>query len=121
MKTKSDPRHQYRVKLMKSLFSLSFTSKSPDPDLHLKLAKITPLLPEIDQAIIRLAPERPIEKINPVDLAILRLSIYELITHKKTPPKVVIDEAIEIAKTYGADASYKFINGVLAQYLKTTK
>ena len=54
----------------------------------------------------------PIEKINRIDLAILHLSIYELL-NEKTPPKVVIDEAVELAKEFGSEASGSFVNGVL--------
>jgi len=63
--------------------------------------------------ISKAAPTWPVEKLNKVDLAILRLAIYELKIKKKTPPKVIIDEAVELAKKYGADNSSKFVNGAL--------
>ena len=72
----------------------------------------------IDSAIQTAAPEWPIEKIAKIDLAILRLAVCELIIEKKEPPKVIIDEAIELAKTYGNENSPKFINGVLGTILK---
>lgn len=80
---------------------------------------ITPHLPTIDQAIQSAAAEWPIDKIAKIDLAILRLAAYELMIEGKEPPKVIIDEAIELAKTYGNDNSAKFVNGVLGTILKS--
>jgi len=54
-----------------------------------------------------------LDRINKVSLAILRLSVYSLMFQKDTPPSIVIDEAIDIAKEYGADDAFKFINAVL--------
>jgi N utilization substance protein B len=53
-----------------------------------------------------------------VDLAILRLAVFELLVEDKEPPKVIIDEAVEIAKLYGSHSSAKFVNGVLGTILK---
>ena len=104
MKTAADPRHLKRIKLFKRLYSGSFTGKKFDP--------------KIDKIISQNAPDWPINKLNKVDLAILRLAIAELISNKSTPSKVVIDEAIEIAKTYGTAKTPKFINGVLGSIVK---
>mgnify|MGYP001598652191 CR=1 FL=1 len=73
---------------------------------------------KIEKIIIKYAPRYPIEKISKIDLAILKLSVYELIFEKKNPPKVIIDEAVELAKEFGNDRSYSFINGVLGSVLK---
>lgn len=73
----------------------------------------------IDNAIQIAAPEWPTEKIAKIDLAILRLAACELMVEKKEPPKVIIDEAIELAKTYGNENSPKFVNGVLGTILKS--
>ena len=67
----------------------------------------------IDKYIEKAAPEFPVEKINKTDLAILRLAIYEMMIEKKEPTKVIIDEAIELAKEYGGETSPQFINGAL--------
>jgi N utilization substance protein B len=104
MKKALDPRHLERIKRFKKLFDLSF--------------KPTQFDPEIDAVITKNAPDWPIAKLNKVDLAILRLAIGELQKNKKIPPKVVIDEAIEIGKTYGSTATPKFINGVLGNLIK---
>ncbi len=68
---------------------------------------------KIDKIIGKAAPEFPIDKINKIDLAILRLAVFELAIEKKEPPKVIIDEAIELAKEYGGETSPQFINGAL--------
>lgn len=68
---------------------------------------------EIDDKIVSVAPEFPIEQISNIDKAILRLAIYELIYNSEIPAKVAINEAVELGKTFGGENSYKFINGVL--------
>lgn len=114
MKTAADPRHIKRVLIVKSLFSWDFTPNSEND----KIKQIIPYLPKIDKMISRAAAEWPLDQINKIDLAILRLAIYELFMIKKEPPKVIIDEAIEIAKSYGGEKSPSFINGVLGTILK---
>ncbi|NMB92562.1 MAG: transcription antitermination factor NusB [Parcubacteria group bacterium] len=68
---------------------------------------------KIDKIITDAAPEWPLEQIAIIDKTILRIAIYELTFNKDVPPKVVINEAVELAKSYGSDSSFKFINGVL--------
>ncbi len=99
---------------MQQLFSYSFQEESEDE----AITDILPHLVHIDAAIQSAAPEWPTEKIAKIDLAILRLSTYELIIEKKEPPKVIIDEAVELAKAFGGDNSAKFVNGVLGTILK---
>ncbi|MFH1456792.1 MAG: transcription antitermination factor NusB [Patescibacteria group bacterium] len=75
---------------------------------------VTKKIAEIDEILIKYAPDWPIEKITTIDRNIIRLGIYELkFEENKIPPKVVINEAIEMAKTFGGESSGKFINGVL--------
>lgn len=57
--------------------------------------------------------ERPIDEVSPVEKAIVRLATYELTFRKDVPYKVAINEAIELAKAFGADESHKFVNGLL--------
>jgi len=68
---------------------------------------------KIDQNIKNFAPAWPIEQISVVDRNILRLAIFEILIDNKVPVKVAINEAIELAKTFGADNSSRFVNGVL--------
>lgn len=72
----------------------------------------------IDELIKINAPKWPIDKINRVDLAILRCAIWELQNQTKTPPKVIIDEAVELAKEFGTDTSSSFVNGCLGSIIK---
>ena len=60
-----------------------------------------------------LAPERPLTDVARIDRVILQIGLYELLHEQTTPPKVVINEAVELAKAFGGDNSSKFINGVL--------
>jgi transcription antitermination protein NusB len=114
MKTSSDPRHKKRIDLMQKLFALSFGTTKVTP----KIQPIVDSFASIDKQIQKAAPEWPLEKIAKIDLAILRLATYELTIKKTEPPKVVIDEAVELAKSYGNDNSAKFVNGVLGSILK---
>lgn len=61
------------------------------------------------------------EELDPVEKAILRLATYELVARLDVPYKVVINEAIELAKTFGAEESHKFVNGVLDKAIKTLR
>jgi transcription antitermination protein NusB len=73
---------------------------------------------ELDAIIQPVAPDWPLSQIARIDRAILRIGVYELYFNKKVPKKVVINEAVELAKSFGADNSSKFINGVLGTVLK---
>ena len=73
---------------------------------------------ELDELLQPIAPEWPIEQIARMDRVILRLSTYELLYEQDTPPKVVINEGVELAKAFGGDNSSKFVNGVLGTVLK---
>lgn len=84
---------------------------------HLLLG-IVEKMPEIDVLISKYAPEWPIEQITAVDRNILRIGIYELKYTKNIPSRVAINEAIEMAKTFGGDSSGKFVNGVLGAVYK---
>ena len=69
--------------------------------------------PRIDGLVGELAPEWPVDQIAVVDRNILRIAIYELLFDSDTPPKVAINEAVELAKMFGSDSSPRFVNGVL--------
>lgn len=73
---------------------------------------------EIDAYIVKYAPEWPLEQITTVDRNILRIGVYELVFSPDVPSKVAINEAIELAKTFGGQASGKFVNGVLGAIYK---
>ena len=73
---------------------------------------------KIDDIIRPVAPEWPIEQIARIDRVVLRIGVYELIFVNDVPPKVAINEAVELAKAFGGDNSSKFINGVLGTVLR---
>lgn len=76
--------------------------------------------PDIDALIVESAPDWPLEQITNIDRNVLRLGIYELqfANAQDVPPKVAINEAIELAKTFGGPSSGKFVNGVLGTIYK---
>ncbi|MBI2031011.1 MAG: transcription antitermination factor NusB [Candidatus Levybacteria bacterium] len=113
MKNPLDPRHKKRQKIIEDLFRESFHDQSIGSEAKLIFSN----LQIIDENIKKSAPEFPIEKINKVDLAILRLAVYELLIKKEEPKKVIIDEAIELAKEYGGQTSPAFINGALGKII----
>lgn len=115
MKTSKDPRHIFRKQMIKFLFAESFTHQKNVP---FNVKSVLLQIPEIDEIIKKAAPQWPIENINKIDLAILRFAVYEL-KEKSVPQKVVIDEAVEIAKEYGSENSSSFINGVLGTIYET--
>lgn len=115
MKFSNSNRHKQRIDVVKELFSLDFSKE------QLTSQKLTQEVQKqkgrVDEFILAAAPAWPIEKINKIDLAILRLAVYELLIEKETPPKVIVDEAVEIAKEYGSESSASFINGALGKLI----
>jgi len=130
-------RHLARTVVLQTLFQWDFGDKKQDLDKLVRqnaveLAPgleddgfsdrlshgITRHLNDIDALIQRLAPEWPIEQVPTVDRNILRIGVYELKYGKEIPPKVAINEAIELAKAFGSDSSSKFVNGVLGSLYK---
>lgn len=129
-------RHLARSIAMQSLFEWDFGGKKPDalreivernkkefgPGLEEEYPFIDRLisgtvdnLKKIDKILEKAAPEWPVEQITAVDRAVLRLGLYELLfgNREEVPPKVAINEAIELAKSFGGESSSKFVNGVL--------
>lgn len=79
---------------------------------------IVKLTDKLDELLQPIAPEWPMDQIARMDRLVLYIGAYELLHGKSTPPKVVINEAVELAKAFGGDNSSKFINGVLGTLLK---
>lgn len=75
----------------------------------------------IDGKIGQAAPEWPIEQISSIDKSILRVAVYELLHSTEVPPKVAINEAVELAKLFGSENSSKFINGVLGTIYRASE
>ncbi len=117
MKTAADPRHLNRIKAFKQIFAKSFLPQLVDNQLAINSLSHQE---EIDEIIKKCAPEWPLSQINRVDLSVMRLALYELIYKPEVPTKVVLDEAVEIAKRYGGASSSSFVNGALATALALT-
>lgn len=131
-------RHLARIAVMQTIFEYEFLQKLEEKkDLDYKamlaynirqlsskiqdksfanetLDGVIKNLKKIHKIISENAPEWPVDKIAPVDRAILEIGVYEVVFSKEVPPVVAINEAIEIAKVYGDTNSPKFINGVLS-------
>lgn len=116
MKTASDPRHKERQKLVQELFAWDANKNQAISE---KANSIIKFVAEIDSSIKDCAPEWEINRINQIDLAILRLGIFELVIEPIIPAKVVIDEAVELAKEFGNETSPAFINGALGKALRS--
>lgn len=115
MKTALDPRHKKRQKIVEDLFKIEFYKQPIGPEAQ----EVMNHQELIDGKIKAAAPEFPIDKINRTDLAILRLATFELLVAQKEPPKVIVDEAIELAKEYGGENSPAFINGALGNIINS--
>ena len=98
----------------------NFAPDFQDNDFAGRIVKgVTTHLKEINGLITKFAPEWPLEQITVVDRNVLRIGIYELkFSGGEIPPKVAINEAIELAKTFGGESSGKFVNGVLGSIYK---
>jgi N utilization substance protein B len=88
------------------------------PFIEQLVAGVTKCAPQLDAELQPVAPEWPIDQIARMDRLILRIGLYELQNEADVPPKVVINEAVELAKAFGGDNSSKFINGVLGTLLR---
>lgn len=100
-----------------SRYDDSIDDKSFVGDLVKGVIKISA---QLDESLQPIAPDWPIDQIANVDRSILRLGLYELLHCQDTvPPKVVINEAVELAKAFGSDNSSKFVNGVLGTAYRT--
>jgi len=124
-------RHLARIAVMQALFAYEFRKCDPEKALEHTFKEFSDKIKDdpfaletlkgvikhkrkIKKTIEENAPQWPYEKIARVDRAILQIGVYELLFSKDVPPVVAIDEAIEVAKSYGDINSSKFINGVLS-------
>lgn len=115
-----DIRHTERQKIVQELYSLTFVNSYNQP-VSAKAKLIYSQKDKINTIIKQFAPKFPLDKIAKIDLVILQLSVYDLIIEKKQPFKVIINEAVELAKDMGSDRSYAFINAVLGKVYEKFK
>lgn len=127
-------RHRARIAALQALFELEFAANQADSildrtikekelfdenaDFASKLVNgVSSNIQLLDDTIRNFAPAFPVAQLAPMDRNILRLAIYEIVIQQQTPPKVAINEAVELAKEFGAETSPKFINGVLGSVI----
>lgn len=134
-------RHLGRILALQTLYEYDFRSDCGDVNLDLdevltrniaryketvddhgfvnRLVKgVTDTSMQLDEVLQPVAPEWPIAQIARMDRLVLRMSLYELLSNDDVPPKVVINEAVELSKAFGGENSSKFINGVLGTILR---
>lgn len=138
-------RHLGRIVALQTLYELEFRTQSADRDatidnilgrnleryakaiedtefVKLLVEEVVAHQAELDAKLQPMAPEWPIEQIARVDRAVLRIGLYELLYRgEEVPPKVAINEAVELAKAFGSDNSSKFVNGVLGTAYRTLR
>ena len=130
----SNSRRRMRVLALQVLYEIDSVRRNPDSAFE-SLLETWPLsdererhareivkgaidnLDRLDDLIARYAPSWPIEQLAVIDRNILRIAIYEMVIGRRTPPKVAINEAVEVAKVFGSDNSPRFVNGVLGSVL----
>lgn len=123
-------RHQARIAVLQALYESDsaqhaplealrrivtqekITQKSADFAQHL-IQGVLSKQDEIDRTIAQAAPAWPVKQLSPVDRNVLRLAIWEMLGDNGTPVKVLINEAVELAKSFGSESSARFVNGVL--------
>jgi len=134
-------RHLGRIIVLQTLYELEFRTEANDPaasvedilDRNIQRYKamvedqefirrlvmgISADTATLDETLGPLAPEWPIDQIARMDRTVLQIGLYELMHGEDVPPKVVINEAVELAKAFGGDNSSKFVNGVLGTYYR---
>ena len=128
-------RRSARVVTFQTLFEFDVVGHDPDaafleriehsplPDAGVEFARsllhgIIEHQDELDRIIQHIAPEWPVDQLAPVDRSILRMAVYEITLSLSTPPKVAINEAVELAKTFGSESSQRFVNGALGALVK---
>ena len=129
-------RRKARIAALKTLFEVDSVDHSPDhilerqleehylPDDAAEFARhlvrgVMENYEQLDEVIRKNAPAWPLEQVAAVDRNLLRLAIYEVVVDNRVPMRAAINEAIELAKEFGGEASPKFVNGVLGSVAAT--
>jgi N utilization substance protein B len=127
-------RRQARIIALQALFEVDSTRHPPELVLRQRLedtalpqageefvqllvSGVTDHQEQLDPLIQEYAPEWPLGQIAVIDRNVLRIAVFELLVAESAPPKVIINEAVELAKLFGSDSSHRFINGVLGALL----
>jgi transcription antitermination factor NusB len=120
MKTKTDPRHLKRIRLLKALYSQQY-SKTRAPLLSADDRKIFRQLIsnilEINSIIDKCSHRFGASKMAKIDLSLLQLAVFEMQFLRQAPKKVIVDEYVELAKEFGGDKSPQLVNGILGKII----
>ncbi len=128
-------RHQARIIAVQALYEIDIANHDADtvlaqrfeetdlPESGIEFARqlvhgVLEYRPQADSIIQRIAPDWPVDQLAVIDRNILRLAIYELVVANETPVKVVINEAVELAKLFGSDSTRRFVNGALGTLVR---
>jgi N utilization substance protein B len=124
------PRTKARSIALQALYEIDIVHHSPEAAVEARLENdalepnladfsrqivlgVAPMFEILDQFIAEHAPEWPLDQVAIVDRNILRIALWEFAVYRQTPIKVAINEAVELAKTFGSDSTPRFVNGVL--------
>ncbi len=134
---KPKARHRARRSAVQALYQWDLTEQDPaeierhfvhehdmsatDSGYFHQLIRNVPLYHQEIDANLAACLDRPVASVDPVERAILRLGAYELEYEREVPFRVIIDEAVELARTFGAEHGYKFVNGVLDRLAATLR
>ena len=121
--TAPDPRHIHRVMLVQQIYAQMFGQLAPSSDVDQAVVEeamlITQEMDTIDARIREFAPKYPLDQVAKTDLAILRVAVYELTIKKTEPTKVIINEAVDLAKEMGSERAFAFVNAVLGAIVQS--
>jgi N utilization substance protein B len=102
-------------------FMAEYVNKKVDANYFRGLLQgVTRQVSRLD-TLLRPHTDRAIDSVDPVERAILRIAVYELLEHPEIPYKVILNEAVDLAKTYGAEQGHKYVNGVLDKVAKEAR
>ena len=113
-------RHEIREKALQALFPLDFNQELTKKDAinHALSIDQQEFVSDDEEAFVPIYLDELVQRIAKMDLIILRLGIYEMLYNTQVPNRVVLNEAIELAKTFSDDQSRKFVNGILSNVMK---
>lgn len=99
--------------ILQNRFGEEYIDEKYKPFIYEIVNGILPIIPVLDDLIAHQAPEWPLDQVASIDRNIIRIALWEFAVGKCSPVKVAINEAVELAKTYGSDSTPRFVNGVL--------
>ncbi len=112
-----DSAHHPLERVLRQRLADTAMTQSGQRFVRVLVSGVTDHQDQLDALIQEYAPEWPLEQLAFIDRNVLRIALFELLVARSAPPKVIINEAVELAKLFGSDSSHRFINGVLGALL----